>query len=154
MTYEEYVAKKQREINELPFFFAFSDEQLQKALDERNATTDDIYKMSNFTGAFYLKKDAQLIADYFNKPDEFEELIKDEKFAYEAIAYELRNYEYCYNTYQGDWDVITGLFGDTKYVEGFDYKQYLTEVGHPELIPIYRNAVQDYYDWCDEHDIW
>lgn len=154
MNYEEYRTERQNAINKLPLFFAFSDEQLQKALDERGATVEDIAHLSGTTGAFFLKKDRQILVDFFNTPDPIEELMKDEKFAYEAISYELRNYEYCYNTYQGDWDVITGLFGEIKYVEGFDYNQYLTEIEHPELIPIYKRAVQDYYEWCDEHDIW
>ena len=154
MKYKEYLTERQNAINNLPMFFAFSDKQLQEALDERNATVKDIYQLSAIPGAFYLKKDKQILVDFFNAPDPIKELMKDEEFAYEAISYELRNHEYCYNTYQGDWDVITSLLGDTRYVEGFDYTHYLSEMGHPELIPTYKRAVQDYYEWCDEHDIW
>lgn len=34
MTYQEYREKSQKEFNELPIFFAFSNDQLFKALEE------------------------------------------------------------------------------------------------------------------------
>ena len=67
MTYQEYQAKRQEECNALPLFFAFSNEQFKKHMEERGLTendTDKIYRLGD-TGGFYLRSDAALIKEYF-----------------------------------------------------------------------------------------
>lgn len=152
MTYEDYRLQRQTDINALPMFWAFSDDQLDKELEKRNATLDDIYH--GVWGAFYLRKDAHIIHDFLNKPDPIWDLMKDHDFAVEAFEYELRNHEYCYNHYQGDWDVITGIFGETKFRDEYDYSDYLKALGCEECIEYFAEAKRKYYRWCDENDIW
>src|SRR5574344_210153 len=108
MTYEEYKNKKQEEFNDLPIFYAFSNEQFEAAMNERGLTlkdTDKIFKLGD-TGGFYLKKDAEIIRAYFSKQDELSELMKDKTFATEAFLYEMNNHEYAIN-WQGDYDVCS-----------------------------------------------
>ena len=154
MTYAEFREQEQKLVNELPLFFAFSDKQFNEALEERHVTEEDIYSLKGWGGAFYLKSDAEKIYAYFNREDPIKPYLSDHKFMAEAFLYELKNHEYCYNTYQGDWDTLTAIFGNMPYHDTDTYQEYLQYLGHPELIPIYENAVTEYYDWCDEHDVW
>ena len=69
MTYREYRENRQAEFNALPIFFAFSNEQFEKALNERGITLDEapdkIYKYGY--GGFYLKSDADVIKEYHKR---------------------------------------------------------------------------------------
>ena len=146
MTYQEYREKSQKEFNELPIFFAFSNEQLFKALEERGLTKDDtdkIYRLGD-TGGFYLKSDAEIVRAYFKKDKNdktLEDLMKDHDFAVSAFRYEMDNHEYAINYYQGDWEVV-GCFSKKElvYAEEKNYKDYLIEAGLEDLIPWYEEA--------------
>lgn len=139
MTYREYVDARQKEVNDLPLFFAFSDAQLEAQLRERNATIKDIYRLGN-TGGFYLKKDAELVRAVFSKKSILPDLMKDPEFAVSAFRYEMDNHEYAIN-YQGDWDVCNCFTEKPcEFEEYKTYKEYLTEDGHAEWIPYYREA--------------
>lgn len=142
MTYQEFRKKQQEEFNALPLFFAFSDEQFKKAMEERGLTENDTDKIYRFgSNSFYLRSDADKIRDFINKPDELPELMKDREFAISAFRYEMDNHEYAINYYQGDWDVISCFtrkrleFSDDK-----NYKDYLYEAGLEDLIPEYQIA--------------
>ena len=141
MTYQEYTKKKQEEFNALPIFFAFSNEQFKKAMEERGLTendTDKIYRLGD-TGGFYLRTDSEIIKAHFNKKDELEDLMKDHDFAVSAFRYEMDNHEYAINYYQGDWEVC-GCFVKTKWDDDKTYVEYLSEAGHAEWIPAYQEA--------------
>lgn len=149
MKYTEYKEARQKEVNDLPLFFAFSDAQLEAALQARNATTADIYRLGD-TGGFYLKKDAELVRSVLCKDDKLPELMKDPAFAVEAFRYEMDNHEYAIN-YQGDWDVCS-VFCD-KPCEFEEYKtfvEYLTEDGHAEWIPAYKQARAQHMQAAEE----
>ena len=157
MGYKEYREKKQAEFNALPIFFAFSDEQFEKAMNERGLTKDDtdkIYKFGN-AGGFYLKSDAQVIRDFMDKPDEFWELAKDDAFLIEAFGYEMDNHEYAINYYQGDWDVLS-VFFKCEWADDKSYVEYISESGCDEemktrMIKCYEQARKGHYkraeDW-------
>lgn len=149
MTYMEYTAAKQKEVNDLPLFFAFSNAQLEKALQERGATVQDIYRLGD-TGGFYLKKDAPLVRAVLGKKDELPELMKDPDFALQAFRYELDNHEYAIN-WEGDWEVCS-IFceGRCKYGEDKTYKDYFTEDGHSEWIPLFQQARRAHMQAFDE----
>ena len=151
MTYKEYRDKSQKEFNALPIFWAFSMKQFEEEMNKRGLTksdTDKIYKFGN--GGFYLKSDAQTIKDYFNKPSELEELMKNKDFVLEAFNYEMDNHEYAINHYQGDWDVLS-CFWNPVWDDNKTYKEYLTELGHEDLIPLYEQARREHFkraeDW-------
>lgn len=154
MTYKEFVDKRQSELNALPIFFAFSNEQFKTAMEERGLTvndTDKIYKFGDI-GGFYLRSDADKIREYFSRPDELKELMKDIKFAEDAFEYEMANYEYAIN-YQGDWDVCS-CFGNCKYDECKGYAQYLKNMGYSdEVIQAFRNAKMKHYKSMEENGV-
>jgi len=155
MTYKEYKQKSQEEFNALPIFWAFSNEQFKEAMEKRGLTekdTDKIYKLSGISGGFYLRSDAPIIHEYFDREDNLRELMKDHEFAVSAFLYELGNHEYCYNTYQGDWDVCS-CFGNCEYGESKSYVDYLEEIGYGDAaVRAYKEAVKKYYKMCDEND--
>jgi hypothetical protein len=151
MTYQEYQAKRQEECNALPLFFAFSNEQFKKHMEERGLTendTDKIYRLGD-TGGFYLRSDAALIKEYFQN-DKLFELMQDPEFATSAFRFEMDNHEYSIN-WQGDWDVCSCFSKkELEYGEDKDYRDYLKEAGMENLIPCYINAKQSHYKAFDE----
>ena len=152
MTYQEYKKMAQKEFDDLPIFFAFSNKQLFEALEARGLTKDDtdkIYRLGD-TGGFYLKSDAEIIRAYFNKDKNdqtLRDLMRDHDFAVSAFRYEMDNHEYAINYYQGDWEVV-GCFSKVslKYEENKDYVDYLTEAGMADLIPWYKEARASHYE--------
>ena len=141
MTYTEYREKQRNAVNALPLFFAFSDEQLEKALAERGLTTseEDCKKVCEIPGVgFCLVSDLPKIEAYF-ADDSITELMKDPTFAEEAFLYEMNNHEYCING-QGDWDVCSCFF-PCEYAYGKIGPDYLKENGcAEEIIDAYKRA--------------
>lgn len=150
LTYQEWKKQRQEEFNALPIFFAFSDKQLAEALAERNVTVNDIYSMG--AGGFYLKYDAQIIRDYYNRPDSLLELMKDPDFAESAFYYEMSNHEYHIN-WQGDWDVCN-CFSRTEleYHDSYSWKDYLKAMNHEDWIEPFAKAKRRFYKDCEEND--
>ena len=154
MNYKEWKDSRQGEFNNLPIFFAFGDRQFKDQMEKRGLTendTDQVYALG--AGGYYLRKDADVVRDWFNKPDELPELMKDEDFAVDAFRYEMANHEYHIN-WQGDWDVCQ-CFGESKYGESKSYEDYLKEAGYQdEVISYYRKAKKLFYKECDEKGWW
>lgn len=152
MTYEEYRKKSQKEFDELPLFFAFSDKQFGEEMEKRGLTIKDTDKVYRFgkTGGFYLKSDAQIIRDYMNKEDDLPALMKDYNFAVSAFEYEMRNHEYAINL-QADWDVCS-CFVHCKYDDAKSYIDYFEEAGHSEWIEAYAEARNNYYKMARENE--
>lgn len=154
MTYQEYKEQRQNEFNNLPIFYAFSDEQFEKAMNERGLTMQDtgkIYSIGN--GGFYLRSDADKVREWFNKPDPIKELMENPKFAEDAFYYEMGNYEYHINHYQGDWDVCS-CFGDCEYGNEKTYVDYLKEMGYSEtVISAFTRAKKRFWNYVIEHDL-
>lgn len=101
-TYLELKQQHQKEVNEFPMQFAFSDEQFKegmKKLGLESTDTDKIYSLG--MGGFYRKSDAQTLREMFNKHDkEMKEAIENDEtgegFIFDMFNYELGNHEYCY----------------------------------------------------------
>lgn len=146
MTYEEYREKRQKEINTLPLVFAFSNEQLDKALKKRGYTLKDagkvLYALPGQPGTFYFKNDAETIREYFNHDTdgELRKMMEDDKeFCREAFEYEMWNHEYPIN-WEGDYDVCS-CFGHVEFDECKEAFDYLTELGFTAgVIKIYLDA--------------
>lgn len=134
MTYKEYRKREQEAFNALPIFWAFSNEQFKKAMEERGLTendTDQIFGIGG--GGFYLRKDAEQIKAFMNRPDKLRELMEnDEKFAESAFYYEMANHEYHIN-WQGDWDVCE-CFGSCEYDDDKGGADYLKEIGYSDKV--------------------
>lgn len=149
ITYEEYRRERQRAFDELPIYYAFSDEQFDEVLEKTGASgPEDFYKFA--CGGFYLKRDADVIRAWIEKPDQLPELMRDYEFAKDAFKYEMNNHEYHINHYQGDWDTMS-CFIDIEFKdEGTE--GYLARSGWDEQTKqAYRDAKRETYrQWCEE----
>lgn len=100
--YTEMKNRHQKEVNELPVKFAFSNKQFEEMMTGWGLTTEDtdkIYKLSG-TGGFYRREDSQLIRDTFVRHEkEMADAIAADTdgtgYIYHMFLYELANHEYC-----------------------------------------------------------
>lgn len=153
ITYKEYKDARQKRFNELPIYFAFSDEQFEEVLRKTGASgPEDFYTNSFLGGGFYLKKDADAIRAWANEDDKLDELMKDYEFAKDAFRYEMGNHEYFINLYQADLDTMS-CFIDIEYKdEGTE--GYLARSGWDEQTKqAYRDAKREEYAYWCEHDL-
>ena len=146
MKYKDYKEKRQAEINALPIFFAFSNEQFDKAMSERGLSSDnkeDLEKIAKIPGGgFCLKNDLPKIKECFEN-DPLEKLMKGKIFAEEAFLYEMWNHEYAIN-WQGDWDVCS-VFYHCDYAEDKTWYDYLKENKvEDKIIQAFANAKNRY----------
>lgn len=94
--------KQQKEIDNFPFGFAFSDEQFKEMMNKWGLTendTDKIYSLDY--GTFIRKTDTQAMENMFSRQtkeiwDEISKDIDGTGFIYDMFVYELANREYCY----------------------------------------------------------
>jgi len=102
-SYKELRNKHQKEVNALPFFFAFSNEQFNAGMAKfgLNPTdTDKIYRLSSI-GGFYLRTDSDLINGTFKRHAQEAQSAMDADvtgngYIYDMFLFELRNHEYGY----------------------------------------------------------
>ena len=106
MKYIELKEKHQREVNDFPMFFAFSNSQFEagmKKLGLEPNDTNKIYRLGD-TGGFYKRSDSKTLWNMLDRHRaELETAMQDPEFAHDAFRYELANHEY----------VITGEVEDT-----------------------------------------
>jgi len=118
-TYVQMKNRHQREFDDLPIFFAFSNEQFKKGMEKLGLTENDthlIFKING--GGFYKKTDSHLLQSYLGRTNlEMKQAISEdtsgEGFIYQMFNYELSNYEY----------VVTGELEDTLDATGFTYEE-------------------------------
>ena len=98
--YVELKNKHQKEVNEFPLGFAFSDKQFAEMMDKWGLTpedTDQIYSIGG--GGFVRKADSKAMNEMFERhAQEREVAIKENKdnYLYHMFDYELANHEYKY----------------------------------------------------------
>lgn len=101
MKYLKLKEKQQKEINDFPFGFAFSNEQfkdMMKKFGLKEKDTDKIYSLG--AGSYIRKSDSEAMEQMFARHrKEIENEIQNDKdgsgFIYEMFRYELSNHEYC-----------------------------------------------------------
>ena len=101
MNYLKLKEKHQKEVNDFPFGFAFSNEQfkdMMKKFGLKEKDTDKIYSIG--AGGYIRKTDSEAMHNMFKRHrEEIENEIKNDKdgtgFIYEMFRYELSNHEYC-----------------------------------------------------------
>lgn len=116
-TYTEMKQRHEKEFNDLPMVFAFSDDQFKKAMAElglKVTDTDKIYKTPG--GGFYKRTDSKRLSDMLNSHTaDMDNAIKadttGEGFIFEMFDYELANHEFCYT---GDTEDALNVFGYTQ----------------------------------------
>ena len=149
ITYEEYRSARQKGFDELPVYFAFSDEQFEEVLRKTGASGPEDFYGLGIGGGFFLKEDRDLIHAWL-KGDNLDELMRDYEFAKGAFKCEMNNHEYFINTYQADWDTMS-CFIDIEYRdEGTE--GYLARSGWDEQTKqAYRDAKRECYrQWVEE----
>lgn len=115
--YRELRDRQQKEVNEFPMFFAFSNKQFEEGMARfglKADETDKIYKLGN-TGGFYLRSDSEKLFAMFTRHEEelataIAEDQTGEGFIYEMFLYELNNHEYGYT---GDAEPALDALGMT-----------------------------------------
>ncbi|MFR5990352.1 MAG: hypothetical protein ACLUGP_08190 [Faecalibacterium prausnitzii] len=100
--YAEMKKRHQEEVNALPMYWAFSDEQFDQQLKRLGLTRNDTGRLcKTFGGGFCLASDAQMIADTLRgHRREMEEAISADEtgdgFIKDMFLSELSNHEYTY----------------------------------------------------------
>lgn len=94
--------KQQKEVNEFPFIFAFSQAQLEKGMKEKGLDPSETDKLGSMgVGCFYLKKDKDKLKEMMSRQEkEMKDAIDadetGEGFIYDMFLFELANHEYGY----------------------------------------------------------
>jgi len=101
--YTELKQKHEKEFNEFPIFFAFSDEQFEEGMAKFGLTKFDINQIYEFgdTGGFYLRTDSERLHEMLTRhekemQDAVDADVTGEGFIFDMFNYELSNHEYCY----------------------------------------------------------
>lgn len=157
MKYSELIEKTSKRVNNLPMIFAFSSEQLDKALDDMGLSMKDMKgnKLIRMGfGAFCLKSDLDyVLSELAAVKDMKRDFIKDYEQAYDAFFYEMGNHEYHIN-YEGDWDVLScfGLDDSVcEYKDGKGADEYMDAMGlSPVTKAAYHDARCDFLRMADE----
>lgn len=96
--YETMKEQHQKEVNDFPMFFAFSEKQFNEGMKKFGfdpSETNRIYSLNG--GGYYKKTDAERLHNMFNRHDEeMKKAMSDKTFVYDMFYYELGNHEYGY----------------------------------------------------------
>jgi len=101
--YGVLAGKHQQEVNDFPFFFAFSEKQFAEGMASFGLSpeqTDQIYSLRG-AGGFYLRSDAERLHAMFDRHHEEHQAAiaadtKGDGYIYDMFYYELANHEYGY----------------------------------------------------------
>lgn len=92
--------KHQKEINNFPLGFAFSDKQFNEMMEKWGLTPDDTDKIYSIgMGGYVRKSDADAMHEMFNRHAKETEIARKENendYLYHMFNYELANHEYGY----------------------------------------------------------
>lgn len=95
-SYLDMKARHEKEINEFPFGFAFSNEQFKEMMEKWGLTENDTDKILSIGMGGYIRKiDKENMQNLFKRhKEEKEKGYKNDQFLQSAIEYELGNHEY------------------------------------------------------------
>lgn len=121
----------QKEVNEFPMMFAFSNEQFKEGMKKLGvASKDELVSIGS--GGFVRKTDAKSYVLMLKRMDEEDrEAMKDPEYCYEMFRYELGNHEYC----------ITYDYTETLEALGLTEDEV---VENPILLEALKKAERDY----------
>jgi hypothetical protein len=100
--YLEMKERHQKEVNNFPMIFAFTNEQLKEGMEKlglKPEETDKLYRLGD-TGGYYRKTDSEKLHEMFNNHHEdLKKAIAEDKtgedFIFDMFIYELANHEFC-----------------------------------------------------------
>lgn len=140
-TYRQMQERHQKEMNDFPIAFAYSDQQFDDGMRRLGLNPSETDKVvSVFYGAFIRREDHDALMEMFERhsKEERDAFIKNEDdWAYHAFRYELANHEY---SYTGDYEPALEACGFTL----DELKQY------PDLVVTFRRAMRDSVNYDDE----
>ena len=94
MKYVELIIRHQKEFEEFPIFFAFSNEQFKEGLEKLGATEEEVASLP--FGGIIKKVDAKKYSELaLRHNEELKKAMEDDDFVYSMFRYELSNHEYC-----------------------------------------------------------
>lgn len=103
--YLDMMKKHEKELTEFPIAYAFSDKQLEEALEKLGAKKEECVTVAGH-GDIMKKTDIPAFFDMMKRhKEELLEALKDPDFAEAAFLYEMDNHEYAIN-WSGDEDVL------------------------------------------------
>lgn len=103
--YLDLQKRHQQELTDFPIAYAFSDKQLEEALEKLGATKEECVTVFGH-GDIVKRTDAKaLVAMLERHTEEVREALRDPEFAEAAFLYEMDNHEYAIN-WSGDEDVL------------------------------------------------
>jgi hypothetical protein len=105
--YLELQKKHQKELEEFPIAYAFSDKQLEEALEKLGATREECVTVFGH-GDIVKRENAKALVDMLERhtKEVKQRLIDDVEFAKAAFLYEMDNHEYAIN-WSADEDVMS-----------------------------------------------
>ena len=100
-TYLTMKKQHQKEVNDFPFFFAFSNKQFDEGMAKFGLSSDDTDKIYSFgkTGGYYLRTDGDRLHEMFQRhgkemQDAIDSDTTGEGFIFDMFNYELANHEF------------------------------------------------------------
>lgn len=103
--YLDLQKRHQQELTDFPIAYAFSDKQLEEALEKLGATKEECVTVFGH-GDIVKKTNAKALIDMLHRhTQETLDALKDPDFAEAAFLYEMDNHEYAIN-WSGDEDVL------------------------------------------------
>lgn len=141
-TYYQMKTRHQKEINNFPLGFAFSQKQFEEMMKdwELDAQKDLDKICSVGTGGYVQKKDKERMNEMFDKIEhEEKEAFKDDEFLIDAFESELGNHEY----------IITNDITDAVYALGFTPKEVIAD---ERINKCLCKAIQNYQKEMEEGD--
>jgi len=144
----EYLALKERhqkEVNNFPMMFAFSNKQFEEGMKELGLNPDETDKIYKFgmSGGFYRRDDSEKLKEMLDRHDqEMKEAIERDKtgdgFIYDMFSYELGNHEF----------VVTGDTEETLNALGLSYDDVNND---NRMIYALNKACKAQWDWYEKH---
>lgn len=138
INYIDLSSRQQKEWNDFPMFFAFSQEQFSEGLKKFNVTKKDIYSIES--GGFIRKSDSERLNKLIDKHHkENEDAMKNDKFLFQAFRYELGNHEFCI-TYDPE-DTLRTLGLELKDIEEEGRIQNIYEKARSDYIKRFKGEI-------------
>jgi hypothetical protein len=96
MKYLELKQKLEKELNEFPIIFAFTDDGLYRGMATLGLSPDDTHLMTGIGGGGYVRRTdlPDLLKMQTRHEEELATAMEDDEFLFDAFKYELANHEF------------------------------------------------------------